>query len=61
MRTKSAIVFCSLNFAMGTLGPALAADNLKLIDTVVVIYGENRSFDNLYGNCLLYTSDAADE
>ena len=50
MRTKSAIVFCSLNFAMGTLGPALAADNLKLIDTVVVIYGENRSFDNLYGN-----------
>jgi acid phosphatase len=27
-----------------------AAQNLKLIDTIVVIYAENRSFDNLYGS-----------
>ncbi len=33
-------------------GPAPAADtpNLDLIQTVVVIYAENRSFDNLYGH-----------
>jgi len=29
--------------------PSLA-DNLKKIEHIVVIYGENRSFDNLYGN-----------
>jgi phospholipase C len=50
MRTKSAMVICALGVFIAALGPALAADNLKLIDTVVVIYGENRSFDNLYGN-----------
>ena len=50
MRTKSAMVICALSVFIATLAPALAADNLKLIDTVVVIYGENRSFDNLYGN-----------
>src|SRR5436190_16669182 len=50
MRTKSAKVICALSVFIATLAPALAADNLKLIDTVVVIYGENRSFDNLYGN-----------
>ena len=50
MRTKTAMVFCIVSFSIGMLGSALAADNLKLIDTVVVIYAENRSFDNLYGN-----------
>jgi phospholipase C len=33
------------------LGPAYAVDaNLDKIETVIVIYAENRSFDNLYGH-----------
>src|SRR4026209_2718774 len=50
MRTIMAMIPSVLGFAIATLGPACAADDLKLIDTVVVIYAENRSFDNLYGN-----------
>jgi len=58
MRTKSGVVFGVLGFSATMFCPALAAgpgdsssaDKLKLIDTVVVIYAENRSFDNLYGN-----------
>ena len=34
--------------AAGSLGAAQAAD-LSKIKTIVVIYAENRSFDNLYG------------
>src|SRR5262249_39886379 len=57
MRAKSAAALCTLSLSFGMFGPAFAAsgtpspsDNLKRIDTVVVIYAENRSFDNLYGN-----------
>ncbi|WP_368735459.1 alkaline phosphatase family protein, partial [Klebsiella aerogenes] len=46
-----------ISAAMGGLSPASAAgyndghsNSLNLIDTVVVIYAENRSFDNLYGS-----------
>ncbi len=31
-------------------GDAAVDDGLKKIDHIIVIYGENRSFDNLYGN-----------
>lgn len=61
MRTKSAVVVFASSFFIGACGPALAAGDspgakkdaagdLALIDTVVVIYAENRSFDNLYGS-----------
>src|SRR6516164_8434534 len=61
MRTKSAVVLCASSFLIGAFGPVLAAENgpgpkkdaandLTLIDTVVVIYAENRTFDNLYGS-----------
>ena len=61
MRAKSAVVVCASSVFIGAFGPALAAGNgpgprkdapgdLTLIDTVVVIYAENRSFDNLYGS-----------
>jgi phospholipase C len=65
MRTKSAVVLCGLSLFAGAFGPAVAAGSntgpkapsgddaagdLTLIDTVVVIYAENRSFDNLYGS-----------
>ena len=45
-------LLCSFLFASTTLSalPAFAADDgLSKIQTVVVIYAENRSFDNLYG------------
>ncbi|MDQ0467988.1 acid phosphatase [Labrys wisconsinensis] len=56
MRTRS--IAAASTFGLAALLPAVAgaagfnddpAQNLKLIDTVVVIYAENRSFDNLYG------------
>jgi len=65
MRMKSAAVVYALSLSIGAFGSALAAESasgqkakpapgasedLKLIDTVVVIYAENRSFDNLYGS-----------
>src|SRR3569623_1307909 len=61
MRTRSAVVLCASSVFIGAFAPALAAENgsgprkdaaadLTLIDTVVVIYAENRSFDNLYGS-----------
>ena len=61
MRAKSAIVLCASALVIGAFDPALAAgnapaarkdapDDLTLIDTVVVIFAENRSFDNLYGS-----------
>jgi acid phosphatase len=65
MRTKSAAVLCVSSFFISALAPALAAgngphptaspdkdaaDDLKQIETIVVIYAENRSFDNLYGS-----------
>jgi len=36
-------------FLGGAVAPAGAADPLARIKTIVVIYAENRSFDNLYG------------
>lgn len=63
MKSITATAICALSLSVATLGSAVAgssgantgssgksADDLKLIDTVVVIYAENRSFDNLYGN-----------
>ncbi|WP_076865651.1 acid phosphatase [Bradyrhizobium mercantei] len=61
MRTKSAIVLFASGFFICVCGPAPAAadspglrkdaaGDLALIETVVVIYAENRSFDNLYGS-----------
>ncbi|MGO4336339.1 acid phosphatase [Labrys sp. KB_33_2] len=62
---KPAAVVYALSLSIAAFGPALAAESasgqkakpapgtsedLKLIDTVVVIYAENRSFDNLYGS-----------
>ena len=53
---RPVMVAAALVFAAGVAGSAGAAgvndapaQNLKLIETVVVIYAENRSFDNLYG------------
>src|SRR5580704_7537106 len=57
MRTKLIMAASTIGLAAGAIAPAFAAgynddpsQNLKLIDTVVVIYAENRSFDNLYGS-----------
>jgi phospholipase C len=44
-RTALFAAFAVLSYAL----PAGAADPLAGIDTIVVIYAENRSFDNLYG------------
>ena len=62
MKSIAATTICALGLSVAALGPAIAGDSatkmeskgkttgdLKLIDTVVVIYAENRSFDNLYG------------
>lgn len=58
MRTISAAVLGGLGFSIALTPAVLAAgpvskttaDDLKRIDTVVVIFAENRSFDNLYGS-----------
>ena len=57
MRTKFIMAASTIGLAAGAIAPAFAAgynddpsQNLKLIDAVVVIYAENRSFDNLYGS-----------
>jgi len=57
MRMKFGLVASMVGLAVSAVTPAVAAgynddpsQNLKLIDTIVVIYAENRSFDNLYGN-----------
>ncbi|MBB5577302.1 MULTISPECIES: acid phosphatase [Rhizobium] len=65
MKSISAAAVCALSLSVTAFGPAIAGGSasgatagsarnttgdLKLIDTVVVIYAENRSFDNLYGS-----------
>ena len=63
MKSITATAICALSLSVATFGAAMAGDSaakmeskgkttgdLKLIDTVVVIYAENRSFDNLYGS-----------
>jgi len=57
MRINMIATASVISAAMGGLSPASAAgyndghsNSLNLIDTVVVIYAENRSFDNLYGS-----------
>lgn len=57
MRARFIGTVSALSLIIGAMTPALAGGynddpslNLKLIDTVVVIYAENRSFDNLFGN-----------
>ncbi|MBB6304808.1 acid phosphatase [Rhizobium leucaenae] len=65
MKSITAAAVCALSFSVAAFSPAIAGDSasgtkagsagnaasdLKLIDTVVVIYAENRSFDNLYGS-----------
>ncbi len=46
---KASLIFFALLAAAGAAAEA-RAQNLAVIQTVVVIYAENRSFDNLYGN-----------
>src|SRR5205085_12294832 len=47
--------FARIELAVAILGmaaafqPAMAQDGLAKIKTIVVIYGENRSFDHMYG------------
>ena len=63
MKSITTKAVCALSLSVAAFGPALAggsgtkagspgnvASDLNLIDTVVVIYAENRSFDNLYGS-----------
>ncbi|MGY5809251.1 acid phosphatase [Rhizobium sp. LEGMi198b] len=63
MKSITAAAVCALSLSVTAFDPAIAgasgakagparnsASDLKLIDTVVVIYAENRSFDNLYGS-----------
>jgi phospholipase C len=45
--TKPAIALCLLAAACGGLGTR--DDSLSRVETIVVIYAENHSFDNLYG------------
>jgi phospholipase C len=45
--TTSMIAACSTT--PGSMGVARDLHGLDAIDTVVVIYAENRAFDNLYG------------
>ncbi len=47
--TRSRKNITALALAALSCLPAVAADTLDKIQTVVVIYAENRSFDNLYG------------
>jgi len=56
MRARFIATASTIGLAIGAMTPALAAGynddtslNLGLIDTVVIVYAENRSFDNLYG------------
>ena len=42
-------IFCGAALAGAASKPAKKALGLDAIETVVVIYAENRSFDNLYG------------
>src|SRR6478752_928453 len=55
MRSTLILTASTVGLVAGSLTSARAAGpgndaDLKAIDTVVVIYAENRSFDNLYGN-----------
>ncbi len=55
MRATLILTASTIGLIAGSLSCARAAGSssdpdLKAIDTVVVIYAENRSFDNLYGN-----------
>lgn len=57
MRARFIGSVSALGLTIATATPVLAAGynddpavDLKLIDTVVVVYAENRSFDNLFGN-----------
>jgi acid phosphatase len=57
MRARLIGSVSALGLTIATATPVLAAGynddpsvDLKLIDTVVVVYAENRSFDNLFGN-----------
>ena len=45
---RIAIVMAGLS-AAATIVPAVAQEGLAKIKTIVVIYGENRSFDHMYG------------
>jgi phospholipase C len=57
LRCKAALIAGSIAVSAGLTQGSIAAEavapsssNLEKIDTIVVIYAENRSFDNLYGN-----------
>jgi phospholipase C len=41
--------FCSASVADAAKAPARKTAGIEQIETIVVIYAENRSFDNLYG------------
>src|SRR5207342_3460346 len=56
LRHRLLFSFCALGLAACSSGPATRNDHLdptertlQRIDHVIVIYAENRSFDNLYG------------
>ena len=49
-RTLLLNLFATTALATATLSSAAAAADLDKIKTIVVIYAENRSFDNLYGS-----------
>ena len=43
-------LLATISLAALAAGPGVIAQTLPPIDTIVVIYAENRSFDHLYGN-----------
>lgn len=49
LRSLPLLATAALSMAVATAAPARAADGINKIDHILVIYMENRSFDNLYG------------